>query len=118
MESWKTTLRVSPAAVRLLVRTSDGHDILKAQLPNQPDHPRALLTLLEGLALWSGRPLCVAMSAAAPVSHSLGLGPFGDEWPASSALISFDFTGPDPRGRRIRTHFHRSLDATGSWREL
>jgi hypothetical protein len=53
-----------------------------------PDHPRALLTLLEGLALWSGALLCAAISAAHSVGHSLGAGSFGDleHWPEESAV--------------------------------
>jgi hypothetical protein len=108
MPVWKTTLRVRPGVVKLLVQTEEGDDILKAQLPGYPDHPRALLGLLEGLALWCGTPLCVAISAAVPFDHSLGLGPFADfdaGWPATSALVSYDFVAPAPRGRRIRANF-------------
>jgi hypothetical protein len=109
MAAWKTTLRVRPEAVKLLVRAEEGDDLLKAQLPAYCKHPRALLTLLEGLALWCGTtPLCVAIAAEVPVSHSLGLGPFSDlddGWPASSPLVRFDFDVPPPRGRRIRANF-------------
>ena len=64
---------------RTVVVSSEGSDLLKAHLPNYPDHPRALLTMLEGLALWCGQALCVAISADVPSSHSLGLGPFTDD---------------------------------------
>ena len=108
METWETTLWVRPSAVKLRVRTPDGHDLLKAHLPGYPGHPRALLTVLEGLALWCGMPLCVAISADVPVNHSLGLGPFtdiGELWPESSALVQFHFVGPVRHGRRIRGNF-------------
>lgn len=50
-----------PLATRVLVQ--DGATTLaKARLPHSPAHPRALLTLAEGLALWTGRPLRVAIA--------------------------------------------------------
>ena len=39
--------------------------ILKARLPDAPQHPRALETLAEGVALWYGRPLYGALGVAA-----------------------------------------------------
>ncbi|MGH7644292.1 MAG: hypothetical protein ACREMR_01770, partial [Gemmatimonadales bacterium] len=82
---------------------SEGHEVLRAVFAGYPGHPRALLTLLEGVALWSGAPLCAAISAAHPVSHSLGVGAFGDldHWPEESALVSFQFVAPARHRRRI-----------------
>ena len=104
MARWKTGLEVLPDAVRLLMTSPEGDDLVKAQLPGYPDHPRALLTVLEGLALWSGEPLDVAIFAANGVSHSLGLGPLSDSdaWPTESALVHFQFVVPARGGRRIR----------------
>ena len=103
MAKWKAGLEVLPDAVRLLMTSAEGDDLVKAQ-PDYPDHPRALLTVLEGLALWCGEPLDVAIFAATGVSHSLGLGPFGDSdtWPTESALVHFEFVVPARGGRRIR----------------
>jgi hypothetical protein len=39
--------------------------VLKARLPDAPQHPRALETLAEGVALWWGRSLYVALGVAA-----------------------------------------------------
>jgi hypothetical protein len=39
--------------------------VLKARLPDAPQHPRALETLAEGVALWYGRPLYAALGARA-----------------------------------------------------
>lgn len=61
--SYKVTLRCRPTDVQVLV-TDMGDDILKAQLSSSPAHPRALVTLLEGLALWQGAQVCVAVSAS------------------------------------------------------
>lgn len=104
MQTWKTTLRVTPEAIQILVTTVEGDDILKAHLAGYPGHPRALLTVLEGLALWSGQTLCAAISADVPVSHSLGLGAFTDDpehWPEPSPLVDFVFIVPSAGGRRI-----------------
>ena len=56
MALWPTTLRIGGKELKLLVTSPEGDDLLKARLPIRPPHPRALLTLLEGVALWSGEP--------------------------------------------------------------
>jgi hypothetical protein len=62
--SWTVSLRCTRRGTKLLVTdTMMGEDLMKARLPNNPVHPRALMTLCEGLALWHGLPLCVAVSA-------------------------------------------------------
>ena len=104
MAAWRTTLQVLPRrTLRLLVSDAEGNDLLKAQL-SDPEHPRAMLTVLEGLALWCGKPLDVVICADVPVDHSLGLGTFSDlddGWPEQSALVHFEFREPRRRGRRI-----------------
>lgn len=87
---WQCTLTVTTAAVTILVQ-DNNRDLLKARLQPQPHHPRALLTLLEGLSLWWGQPLHVALSVAEychPGQYSML---FGDElWPAESLLVQFE----------------------------
>ncbi len=61
MTPWKTGLLVEPTRLKLLVKDCRGKDLLKAQLLLPSAHPRALTTLLEGLALWSQPPLSVAI---------------------------------------------------------
>jgi len=57
-------VRPGPDLTRVLVQ--DGPiPILKARLPDAPQHPRALESLAEGLALWYGRPLYAALGVAA-----------------------------------------------------
>ena len=68
-ETWEAQRRID-----LDVRGRDQISIVRAHFTGFPDHPRALLTMLEGLALWQGAPLGVAISADAPVCDSLGLG--------------------------------------------
>jgi len=105
MATWKATLQATPGSIRVLVTGPEGDDLVKAHLPDYPRHPRALLTVLEGLALWSGERLCVAISADVPADHSLGLGSaVGEEtlWPTESALLDYAFIVPTRRrGRRI-----------------
>ena len=99
MAKWNTTLQAIPGAVRLLVTSAEGDDLVKAHLPGYPNHPRALLSLLEGLALWSGETLCAAISADDSADPSLAL---GVSWTPTSALVRFDFTPPRLGQRRLR----------------
>lgn len=103
MEPWNLKIRVEPQAVKLLATDPSG-DRLKACLPLYPHHPRALLTLLESLALWTGQvPLSAATSvddrATRPSIEAL----LGDElWPVDSALVRFTFEDHHRPTRRIR----------------
>ena len=99
--SWHCTLRVTRHEAKLLVTHSRG-DLLKARLDTTPCHPRAMLTLLEGLSLWSGEPLRVALSADDDCRGSPGSMLFGDElWPAESPLVRFEFAHHDRPRRRL-----------------
>lgn len=107
---WTSALRVSETEASLLVTSPEIGDVLKARLPMPPRHPRALLTMLEGVALFAGHRLCVAVSAAPTSVPWLASGLFGDElWPASSPLVRFVGVY---RGR------HRRLDGLGDFRTL
>ena len=56
----------------LMVGTAwSGELLLKARLPLYPSHPRATITILEGLALWAGRKLPVAVGANAASTSSI-----------------------------------------------
>ena len=50
---------------RVVAMTSPSETILKAQLSQDPKHPRALATLLEAIALWQGHPVRAALCAEA-----------------------------------------------------
>src|SRR5207244_13092241 len=64
MQTLWMCVRPGPGLTRVLVQ--DGPiPILKARLPEAPQHPRALETLAEGVALWYGRPLYAALGVAA-----------------------------------------------------
>ena len=98
MRAWQCKLRVTQHEAKLLLTTPEQGDLLKARLDPRPSHPRALLTMLEGLSLWSGHPLCVALHVDERSRPGPGSMLFGDElWPAESALVRFEVV---PRGRR------------------
>lgn len=102
MDRWKTTVQPAPRAVRLLMTDPDHNERLKAALPPFPQHPRALLTLLEALSLWVGQPLTAAISAEHPVDRRCGEALFGDGLiPIDSALVRFEVLGPARRRRTI-----------------
>jgi hypothetical protein len=108
-QRWQCTLWVTQSQAKLLLTDPNG-DLLKARMDITPCHPRALLTLLEGLSLWSGQPLYVALCVDDncrqwPVSL------LGDElWPTETQLVRFDIVPP----ARRRT----KLSGVGDFRQL
>jgi hypothetical protein len=89
MSEWTTRLRLDPRNLRLLV-TTEEEDILRARLPLRPKSPRALLTILEGIALWSGREITVATSVDASWDPSADADLFGGGfWPAETNLVRY-----------------------------
>jgi len=110
MARWQSRLAVERCSVQLLITSSELGDVLKARLPLPAHHPRALLTLLEGAALWSGRELRPVISADDSAAVWLGSSVFGDElWPAESQLVRFEVGG--------RAH-QRPLPGLGDFRAL
>lgn len=99
--SWRCSLRVTQQHATLLLSGPEG-DLLKARLDTQPCHPRALLTLLEGLSLWTGEPLCVALFVAEDCLSSRPSMLFGDgQWPAESGLVRFEVAQRARRPARL-----------------
>jgi hypothetical protein len=110
MARWQSRLAVGRCSAQLLMSTSELGDVLKARLPLPAHHPRALLTLLEGAALWSGSELRPVISADDCAPVWLGAALFGDElWPAESQLVRFEVGG---RARQ------RPLAGLGDFRAL
>ena len=111
MDTWKTTVQPTRRSVRLLMTDPDRNEVLKAALPPFPQHPRALLTLLEALALWAGQPLTAAVSAAPPVDRRYAEALFGDGLlPLDSALVRFETLAPAAR--------RRTISGVGDFRQL
>jgi hypothetical protein len=112
MALWPTTLRITREEVKLLVTSQVGDDLLKARLPIHSRHPRALCTLLEGVALWSGEPVYAVISAGKCCAAWLDSEQWGGQlWPEESVLVQFDLAAPQPRRRR-------TLRGLGDFRDL
>jgi hypothetical protein len=111
MALWSTTLRIEEN-LKLLVTSQEGDDLIKARLPLRPPHPRALLTMLEGIALFCGEPLYVVISAGSDPDAWQGSEQWCEDlWPVESPLVRFDFAIPPPRARR-------RLRGVGDFREV
>ncbi len=97
---WPTTVQIDQE-VRLLVTDSRAPvEILRARLNRRPRHPRALATLLEGLALWSGEPITAAVSVAEPFDFFATVSSVVGE---ESALVRHEWIGLEQGPyRRIR----------------
>lgn len=97
----QATISPGPGGTRILM-TEDGDDCLKALLRTTPSHPRALHTLLEGVAMWYGAPVCAALLAGGQWGTSYVESLFGgDVWPQELSNVRFEFRYPRKR-RRIR----------------
>lgn len=83
MPSWTVVIRLTSETAWILVSDREGNDCLQARLA-RPRHRRALCTLLEGLALWSGAPLSVAISVAEL-----------DRWSFEEDVFGIDLEGPE-----------------------
>jgi hypothetical protein len=98
---------------RVLATTGPTVTILKARLAANVQHPRAVPTLLEALALWQGTPVHAALVVDAPGSLSatrLCL----DAWPelGGAPLYRVEFV---PRGKR---RHHDRLSGFGRFADL
>lgn len=98
---------------RILVQAGATNTLLKAHLATEPRHPRALLSLLEGIALWQGAPVRAAI-AVDELRSSFEQSPFLDEALGSSRtpLVTLEFVSG--RARRHRD----TLGGMGSFRDL
>jgi hypothetical protein len=97
------TIRATRTATLLLVRQDDDEMMIARFGPPTWSHRQALLTMLEGLALWFQTRLRVALCAASEeVASSTGL---VDGLGLGVSTLHFDVVRPDEarrRGRRLR----------------
>jgi hypothetical protein len=109
MPEWNLRLHLTPRTLKVLAEDPLG-DVLRARLPSRPGHPRALLTLLEGLALWSGEPLTAAISAAGKLDSSFDRDLFGGGfYPPESDLVRY---------RTLPVRGHRQIEGLGDFRAM
>lgn len=106
-------VRLLPKGREVMLLGLDHGDepVLKARLSSHPEHPRAMITLLEGLALWAGHRLPVAVAVGARSTGLIeALLPEGPAWCSPLVeLVPVDW----PRRGRVRR-----LDGLGDFREL
>ncbi|MGH7899040.1 MAG: hypothetical protein ACREQQ_13880 [Candidatus Binatia bacterium] len=108
--TWMVSVRCTSRETKLRV-TERGDDLMKARLPTYPGHPRALMTVCEGLALWHGMPLGVAVSADADAVDCFERIFFGgDLFEPRSPLVVLE----DDRRRDGR----KNLDGFGEFRRV
>jgi len=111
MHRWRTAVEPTAWNTKILATDSEGNELLKAALPLPPQHPRALLTLLEGLALRAGEPLTAVISVGHRLPSGVDASLFGTSLvPIDSALVRLDQVGP--------IHRRRTLSGVGDFREL
>lgn len=88
--SWSALVEVKESSVGLWVWEAAGCLAVRAELGRACAHPQALLSLLEGLALWSGAPLYAAISARGCADRLLDFVAVDEQgWPQESALVHF-----------------------------
>ncbi len=114
MRSVWVAIHPSCDVTRVLATAGPDETLLKARLCATAQHPRAVPTLLEALALWEGSPIRAVVAVDGP----------GDSSASSLSLDSFaDFTGgplyqlefvPWVRARRMRD----LLRGMGDFRDL
>ncbi len=92
----KLAVKPSRETTRLLLTDWEG-EVLRAALPRVPRDPRAAPTLLEGLALWLGRPLSVVLFAVdMDVSSVPGL---SGDFAEGVATVHYEVEVVDPARR-------------------
>lgn len=100
---------------RVLVQDGATKTLLKARMPVEPAHPRALEVLCEAIALWCGEPVLAALDVGA-------LARFCDprRWPDSVSGIGrpplYEIRCVDGRVKRRRER--DGLDDMGDFRDL
>lgn len=92
----RLVIKPSTMTTRLLLTSLEGERMRAVLPPPRAAHPRAAVTLLEGLSLWIGSPLCVVLCADEPGSSSaLGL---CDEFGFGSRTLHYEVEVRDPKG--------------------
>lgn len=113
--TWAVSVLCLANSTKILVTdTVMGEDLLKARLPAFPRHRLSLVSLCEGLALWHGSPLRVAVSADEDARASFDRVLYGDDIVEPQSPLVMLETRP-PRKRTRRRGDERGL---GDFRQL
>lgn len=115
---WRFPMNMSPCSAQmrltrqylhLTVQQLTGEPVLRARLPLQPMHPRAILELLESIASCTGHPLDAALSVAVNSLDSFDQAGWCSEicW-GPSASVRVAFCSPASRKLRLGAVSRRS----------
>lgn len=103
---------------RVLVQDGAKKTLLKARMPVEPQHPRALEVLCEAIALWCGKPVSAALDVDA-VSRFCDPKRWGDsvaELHASGAPL-YEIRLVEGNAHRVRRE-RDGLDDLGDFRDV
>ena len=103
-----------PPEARILVVNHMGETLLKARLKPKPSISRALPTMLEALAMWTGIPVkCALLVGPEEPFCAMGIyGVHGDERD-TTPLYQVDAVCERPRSRRLQ-----DITGMGEFRDL
>jgi len=106
----RLVIKPSTMTTRLLLTSLEGERMRAVLPPPRAAHPRAAATVLEGLSLWIGSPLCVVLCADEQGSSSeLGL---CDGFGFGHRTLHYEVEVRDPKRTR------RGLGSFGDLRKL
>lgn len=115
MDSIWMGIAPGPKGTRVIAMQGAAETLLKACLSCNPAHPRALPTLLEGIALWQGMPVRAALVVGdKQTGYDLTL--YREAWAdfGNTPLYTLDWV---PGGGR-RPRRNRDLSGMGDFRDL
>jgi len=108
METIQAKLELRGDCIRVRVQTwPDGRDLMRALLSRSPQHPRAVVELLEAIARWEGRTVHAAVIADESGCSCLS-GRFPDLLPETTPLVQCDYVGRRSVPARDRGALHLS----------
>jgi hypothetical protein len=106
METIQAKLDYRGNCIRVRVQTwPDGRDLMRALLGRSPQHPRAVMELLEAVARWEGRTVHAAVVADESGCSCLSEH-FLDLLPATTPLVQYDYVGRRSVPARDRGALH------------
>lgn len=114
MDSMTVVLSPEPMRTRMLA-IGQGRDVLKAVLPPLScAHPKAVVTVLEGLSLWTQQRLCVVLAVDEEAPSFCGSTELCDALGYGTRSLHFEVGVALRHGRRAR----RCIPGVGDFGDL
>lgn len=99
---WVARVRVSGQWIRVTITEISGEEVLRARFGRRPAHRRALLDLLESVAMWRGAPLSAVLSVVGWVRPLCDSASWADELVLGpSALVRVHYAVHGSRQLRL-----------------